>query len=91
MFARGGVLQPESPLSQPLTPSLADMSLEEHARLGSMSPVGIFGEANQGERLTNAKRKNSASLTPTKTPRSPRSPRKDKGLSVPAKPPPLQI
>jgi cell division cycle 14 len=92
MFARCGVQLPESPLSQPLT-SLADMSIEEHARLGSMSPVGIFGEQNQGERLTNAKRKNSASLTPTKTPRSPRqvgSPRKEKGL-VPAKPPPLQI
>ena len=50
--------------------------------------VGIFGEANQGERLTNAKRKNSASLTPTKTPRSPRldSPRrKDKGHGVRAR------
>jgi len=73
MFARCKTTTP--PCSPVIMPSLADMTADDHANFGSMSPTGRFGEYNQGERLTAAKRKNSegtyAPLSPLKQPRAP--------------------
>jgi cell division cycle 14 len=93
MFARCKIATP--PCSPLVMPSLADLSADQHANFGSMSPIGRFGEADQGERLTAAKRKNTGGMytpdSPMKLPRAPRVGSDCKGDMLVPEPPPLFI